>query len=145
MTAPGTNNASRGSTLLEVLMAGAILVIGLTGVVTMMLRTSAGTRDGANGFNAAAYGASTLQELTALGFQNLTVTGTLDSGVSLLDAGIVYDSSGRRYGRLVSVTAGGTSAFPTYNVAVQVEWRDAAGQPRVTSTSTIIGRAPDAG
>jgi Tfp pilus assembly protein PilV len=141
---PPRSRTARGSTLLEVLMAGAILIIGLTGVVTMMLRTSASTRDGANGFNAAAYGASTLQELTALGFQNLTVTGSLDGG-SLLDAGVVYDASGRRYGRLVSVTAGGTSAFPTYTVAVQVEWRDAAGQPRVTTTSTIIGRAPDAG
>jgi Tfp pilus assembly protein PilV len=144
MTTP-VHPRPRGSTLLEVLMAGAILVIGLTGVVTMMLRTSSGTRDGATGFNAAAYAASALQEVTALGYQNLAITGSLDGGVGLRDGGTLYDASGRRYGRLVSVTSGGTAAFPTYQVAVQVEWRDGTGRPRVTTTSTLIGRAPDAG
>ncbi len=135
----------RGSTLLEVLMAGAILVIGLTGVVAMMLRTSSGTRDGAGMVSAAAYGSSTLQEVSAVGFANLAVTGGFDGGTGFIDGGTVFDGAGRRYGRLISVVNSGTAAAPAYLVTVQVEWRDAQGVPRATTTSTLVGRSPDAG
>jgi Tfp pilus assembly protein PilV len=135
---PTRRAAARGSTLLEVLMAGAVLIIGLTGVVSMMLRSSSSTRDGAGGFNAAALGASALQDLTAMGYQNLTVS-------TGLDAGVLFDAAGRRYGRIVTVANSGTAAAPAYTLTVRVDWRDSLGQPRVTTTSTVIGRAPDAG
>ena len=135
----------RGSTLLEVLMAGAILIIGLTGVVSMMLRSSSSTRDGATLTSAAAYGSASLQELTALGFANLAVTGGFDGGSGFIDAGIVYDGAGRRYGRLISVANAGSAGAPAYLVTVQVQWRDSLGVPRTTTSSTLVGRSPDAG
>ena len=87
-------------------------------------------------------GEAALQELTAPGFSSLVATASAD-------AGIVYDESGRRYGRTYSVTTVDSGTSAAFLVTVVVDWRDATGRltdpPQTTTVSAILSRKPDGG
>jgi hypothetical protein len=125
--------------MIEVLIAGAVLIVGLTGIVTMLLRSAGDTRDGVGSLSASSIANSAADDFISMG------VGSIPIGVT--DAGFVFDGQGRKYSRIVTATAGGTPNVPTVNVSVRVEWRDSNGQTRVTTSNTMTSAwvRPDAG
>lgn len=122
----------RGSTMMELLIAGAIMAVGLTGVTTMVLRSSAVTRDGASSMNAASQAVIVLDQYSATG------ACTLAAGTGL-DGGIVYDGAGRGYASTVDITNLGDGGFPrVFRVAVNVAWNDAAQTRKMTNLTTMV-------
>jgi hypothetical protein len=132
---------ARGTTLMEVMMASVVLIIGLTGVFSLLTASSGEMRRGIVASSAASYAASTLDDVAGLGYCAVLAGPT---GTSL-DAGVSYDGTGRRYGKLMSIVDGGSTAIPTFNVAVRVEWNDANKVLHTTSMSTMVSRVPDGG
>ena len=49
MTTTTTDRRRRGSTMIELLTAGVILIIGLTGIVGLLMRSAAVARSGVSG------------------------------------------------------------------------------------------------
>jgi hypothetical protein len=125
-----------GSTLIEVMMAAAVLVIGLGGIIGMMLNISTSTRVGVGQMNGASIASSMIQQTTGVGYCNL-VPGNSDGGVT--------DGAGRVYNAFVGVTSIGGAVEPAYRVDVQVHWTDAQRTPHISSASTLVSRPPDAG
>lgn len=131
-----TKQTPSGTSLVELLVAAAILVVGLVGVIAMLIGSSAVSRNGAGAMNAAAYAGSALQDLSAMDYCSLTP-------LVAADAGVVFDSAGRRYGRIVNSVNSGPPMI--YTLTVQVDWSDANKTPKTTTMSSIVSRRPDAG
>jgi len=137
--------ARRGFSIIETLVAGVIMMLGLTGVMLMLAKTMGNGRTGGTTVSGSMLANQTIQEMSALGYDGLT---PLPAGT---DAGMFKDLDGRLYGRTVQVTAMTTDAgWPAYRVDVAVSWRDMnftsnPYNPPRSSATTIITRAPDAG
>ena len=123
--------------MVEMLMAAAILVVGLAGITSMMVGISSDTRSGVGRMNAASIATSAMQQTVAVGYCNLDA-GTYDGGLN-------PDGAGRIYGTTVGIAAVGTVAEPTFQVNVSVNWTDGQRAPQVTNVSTLVSRPPDAG
>ena len=136
---------SRGVSLVEVIVASGVLIIGMTGITAMLMRGAVNGRLGQQTMVASQYGEQALDELTTQGFQSLTpqVGATFAAGDGI-DAGYFIDGSGRWYQSAFIVTDLG-GAWPTYRVDVQTEYIDGAGVSRVQSHSAILSKIPDAG
>ncbi|MBL8922709.1 MAG: hypothetical protein JNJ54_27925 [Myxococcaceae bacterium] len=131
---------SRGSTLLETLIAGAILIFGMVGVIQLFI---AGTRQFsiANGrvtgqqvTNAA------VGEVMALPFQALPV------GVQ--DGGRVIDGDGRIYTQSRTITAAGDGGVQARRVLIETRWRENMGPAvieRVSQAVIFVSEVPDGG
>ena len=134
----------RGFSLIEALMAGAILILGLTGITVMLLRGAANSRSGIQSINAANVANQTLAEFQAMGFNGLAPMGvSLDAGTGAVLPS-VFDSNGLEYRRAVVVSGPG-AGWPTYSIAVDVTYRDAIGVTRFVNVNGMLSRAPDAG
>jgi len=127
-----------GSTLIEIMIAGAVLLLGLVGVAQLLISgmsyfTSSNARANGQTFSAAA-----VAQIEALPFQALT------AGVS--DGGIVFDSNGKRYGRVVTVTDIGDGGVQARQVVVRTDWRDALapGGQRFATATVVVSEVPDA-
>lgn len=133
----------RGATILEVLVAAAILMIGLVGVVQLVLAGALAERRGEQAVSASRFASESLTEARATPFDEL-VEGTFDGG-------FVYDANGRPYFRDVSVvlTSALDGGYPTYDVSVRVAFVDrlmpGMETHRVTEMHTLLSRPPDAG
>jgi Tfp pilus assembly protein PilV len=130
--------SARGATLIEAMIAAAVLVIGLTGITIMLKASAAATRDAVMSQNAAAYSAALLDETASLGYCGL-------AAASNVDGGILNDSTGRRYGRVMNVAAGGSASIPTFSISVRTDWSDSLGTVHQTNLSTLVPRLSDAG
>ncbi len=136
---------NRGVSLVEVLIASAVLIIGLTGITAMLMRGSVTGRNGQQTMLAAHYANQTMDELTSMGFNGLTpMPGASFDGGGAADGGIFTDGSERRYAVQYIVTDTG-AAWPTYRIDVETTWRDGNGQAKRFLQSTTLSRAPDAG
>lgn len=134
--------ARRGTSLIEVLMASAILALGLTGVGIMLVQTAASGRTASKVMEASSVGMGSLDVLAAGGVAMLTA-GTFDGGMVTDDAGQVL------YTRTVTVTPlnaiDGGAAYNGFMVRVDVGWRDALFRQKTQSYGTIVSAPFDAG
>ena len=131
--------ARQGFSMLEVLTASSILVLGLTGIVVMLTNIANHTRDGSMSINGSVMANQIIQEAQALGYHGLTAAAAMDAGQGV-------DSYGRKFARQVSVTAfTSDGGVPSYQVDVAVTWKDAMGISRRNFATTVISQAPDAG
>jgi Tfp pilus assembly protein PilV len=139
MTSPLRRRSRRGTSLLELMIAAAILVIGLVGVVGLFLRAIASNRDGTVQLEAALLANGGIDEYATTPYSALAVGADLDAG-QFGDDGVV------RYARSATITdvvAAGTTR--ARNVAVTVGWRDSFGRARRTIATTVISQRPDGG
>lgn len=129
----------RGVSILEVMIAGAILLVALMGIVLMLLRGANASRSGEVAVNASMYAQDLLTESQANGYLGLSA--------GVFDAGEVFDLNGRRYGRLLDVTVG-DAGYDSYEVQAIVDYASSDPPPFQkhyrTMASTVISRMPDA-
>lgn len=130
----------RGSTLLETMIAGAVLLLGMVGVVQLLvsgMSQFSRSNSRATGQDMA-YAA--VAEVMAMPFDAISL------GVA--DAGIVYDKDSLRFGMTRTVTDVGDGGARARQVVVEAAWTERVGPAfvarRATST-VIISEVPDAG
>ena len=142
-----------GFSLIEALIAGAILIVGLTGITMMLIRGSVNARNGQQAAESTSIVTAELAKYQSLGFDSLTVSPmglSFDAGTAL-DGGFFIDTSGRRYNLtyIVNDITGsmpmGAVLIPTYSVDVEIAYRDGVGRMIYRRGGTIISRTPDAG
>jgi Tfp pilus assembly protein PilV len=133
-----TRRQRGGSSLIEIMIAGAVLLLGLVGVAQLLISgmsffTTSDARSSGQTISAAG-----VAQLEALPFQALAV------GTS--DGGIIYDSNGRRFGRVVTVTDVGDGGVQARRVVVRTDWRDALapGGQRFATATVVLSEVPDA-
>jgi len=129
-------SSARGTTLLEVLMASAILIIGLTGLTQLVIH-------GMNAFrNAAVQTGAELGSQSAVADVMMTPFLSLTDGT--FDGGVTVDVDGRRYTRTIIVTPWGDGGIAARRVEVRTAWTDSVGLPRVAVAVGMINETPDA-
>ena len=95
----GAKRQARGMSLLEAMMASAILIVGLTGVTLMLTRGAVNARNGQQMIDSSQIITAKLAELHSAGLDSLTITSGSPSfdGGSFDDGGFYTDGSGRVY------------------------------------------------
>lgn len=129
----------RGSTLLETMIAGAVLLLGMVGIVQLLI--SGMTQFGTSSARA------TGQDMSSAGVAEAMALHFDAVPVGVTDAGILFDGDQRRYGRTRTVTDIGDGGVRARQVVVQTEWRDVVGGLsflRTTRSTVIISELPDA-
>jgi Tfp pilus assembly protein PilV len=136
----------RGFSLLEALMASAVLIIGLTGITIMLLHGSSTARNGQQYVVATSQTAQALHEMAALRIESLAPTpgASFDAGTAI-DGGYYKDASGRPYQTAYTITDISVPGELVYRVDVQTSYTDGSGRTMVQAASTVISKAPDAG
>lgn len=135
--------SNRGSSILEILVASALLLIALVGIVAVLSRAANAERDGTVAVTASSLAQQSLAEVMAAQYSGLSAgTG--------LDGGVVHDPSGRRFGRIVDVFDGTLDGgFDSYDVRVTVEYNSSLPPPFQTVLRTeawgVVSRTPDGG
>jgi len=129
----------RGSTLLETMIAGSVLLLGMVGIVQLLIAgmTQFGTS------NARATG----QDMASAGVAEAMSVHFDAVPVGVTDAGILFDGDQRRYGRTRTVTNIGDGGVRARQVVVEAEWRDLIGGLsflRTARSTVIISEFPDA-
>lgn len=128
----------RGSTLLEVMMASAVLMVGLVGVIELLLKGAVNHRRGTQPVIATLTAQDALAEYTMFGYAALA-PGTYDGGT-------FHDGAGRPYTRIITVDADAGVSYPAYLVTVRIESTlPGLGAPLVTTASTLLSARPDGG
>lgn len=110
---------SRGSTLLEVMVAGALLPIGMSALLILLLRTSLLTRDTSLDLQAVQFGDGLVQEYEALGYNGLTPQTV---------TGLSPPSGDSRIKGKIEVTQSNTGSNPFFTIKSTVTWTDSNGQ-----------------
>ncbi|MBL9039751.1 MAG: prepilin-type N-terminal cleavage/methylation domain-containing protein [Archangium sp.] len=135
----------RGSTLVEVLSASAILAIGLSAVGTMLVQTSITGRDTTRKLEANALGVSTAESWASRGYDGLAALGNnvFDAG-SVLQGGVVLYTRSVTLAPLSSLDAG--TVFPGVVVRSQVFWSSSVFNTTNSTSFQVIVTGPfDAG
>lgn len=130
----------RGSTLLETMIAGAVLLLGMVGVVQLLISgMSQFSRSNSRATGQdVAYAA--VAQVMAMPFDAIAI------GVS--DAGIIYDKDQLRFGLTRTVTDVGDGGTRARQVLVEATWTERVGPslvPRRATSTVIISEVPDAG
>lgn len=145
----------RGTSLVEVLIATAVLSVGLTAVVSLLVQGASTSKGGIRQFDATAYGMSRLNELAMKPVGALPF-GTFDAGAHL-QSGVVVYSATATVENLATLAAAANAAdggisgsaagadWPGHRITVQVTWRDALLRTRTQSYTTIVSEAFDGG
>lgn len=151
MSARVAERNRRGSSLIEVLVASAVLAVGLTAVVSLLVHGMNQSNNGIRQFEAAAFGASRLNQLA------MSPVGSLNAGT--FDAGAVYKGGVVQYsstmtvellGALSASSDGGSASssgapWPGYRITLRVDWRDSFLIQRSRTYTTIVSEAYDGG
>jgi len=128
----------RGSTLLEVMTAGAVLLIGLAGVLQLIIFSSNGSRRGAQWVSSSYAAQDVLYEFIGNGFDGGgLVVGTFDAGLLI--------EGGRRTERTVVVTnVTAATGYPALEVEATVRWRAGGpdSTPRQVRARAIVSATP---
>lgn len=134
-------------------MATAVLSVGLTAVVSLLVQGAANSKGGIRQFEATAYGMSRLNELAMRPVGSLPF-GTFDAGAHV-QSGVVLYSSTATVENLATLAAsaadGGVSGssaganWPGHRITVQVTWRDSLLRTRTQAYTTIVSEAFDGG
>lgn len=129
----------RGSTLIEVMIAALVLILGMTGVVQLL---TAGMKQ----FGRAS-GRAMGQDLAVAAIDQDLATPFTALALGVSDAGTVT-LDGRRFGRIRTVTDIGDGGVRAYQIVVVSDWVEETSGPlalRTATATTIISEAPDAG
>src|SRR5438105_481239 len=94
--------APGGFSLIEVMIAGAVLIVGLTGIAVMLVQGAASSRNAQQMMLSSNFATKVLQEFQAARFESLAVTGGDFAAGTAPDApntvgGYFTDGSGRKY------------------------------------------------
>ena len=131
-----------GFTLIEVMIASAVLAIGLSAIGLTMVYTSAATRDSTRKAEAAMIGMSTAEEWSSRGFTGLTL-GVFDGGSIIEDGGVAM------YTRVVTVLPFADMdagfAMDGFIVNVDVSWSNYQQAARSQRFTTIVTGPFDGG
>jgi len=119
-----------GSTLIEVLIAGALLAIGMTAIAAMLNESVFSSRIAMRKTEASELGVSTLERLASGGYASLS-PGTFDGGQVRDDAGVLL------YHMMYLVDAGGVPD-EAYYLQVQVTYRDNLRRERTQTYGTVV-------
>jgi Tfp pilus assembly protein PilV len=138
--------ASRGFSLVEVMVASLVLIIGLTGLTAMLMRGAVNGRNADQLMISAELTNQIIQDLESAKFDSLTpnVGLSFDAGTAL-DAGYFTDTSGRSYQGsfyVSDITAVTSNPNPTYRIDIQMLYRDGNGQPAIRRATTVLSKAP---
>lgn len=131
-------SARRGSTLLETMIAGAVLVLGMVGIIQLLI-------SGMSQFSST-NGRATGQDLAAAGIAEAMVLPFDAVAIGVSDAGIIFDATNRRFGRIRTVTAAGDGGVRARQIVVQTDWLDNLGSltvPRTAVATAFISEVPD--
>lgn len=126
----------RGTSLIEVMVASSVLIIGLTGITQLVLYGMAAFR------TATVQTGAQLESRAAVADFLMAPYGSLTEGT--FDAGIAVDLDGRAYSRLVTVTSVGDGGVAARRVEVRTTWSDSAGRQRQAIAVGLISEIPDA-
>jgi hypothetical protein len=128
----------RGVSMVEMLIAGAVLVIGLTGVTALLVHSFDRTRLGVRRFEASQNGTGAMEtfnaQFTGAGFASIPA-GTFDAGVVTNDKGIPL------YGRTITVSpllGDGGVPLPASVVQMDVTYTDSLKQTKTQRYVTIV-------
>lgn len=129
----------RGSSLLEVMTAGAVLVIGLVGVLQLIIYSASNSRRGGQWVTASFQAQDVLYEFVGGGFGGPGLV------AGVYDAGVVTDPDGRIVRRTVTVTdVTAAAAYPAFQVVSEIRWQ--AGGPaselRLMRAEALISAVP---
>jgi hypothetical protein len=143
----------RGSSLLELMLASAVLAIGLTGVSILLVQGASVSTAGSREFEATTFGLSRLNTLASSPYGSLT-PGTFDGG-AVFKNGVAIVSSTMTVQTLASLAAasadGGVSgsvagaAWPGYRLSVRVQWKNSLLQNRSMTYTTVVTEPFDGG
>jgi prepilin-type N-terminal cleavage/methylation domain-containing protein len=148
-------NERRGTSLVEVLIATAVLSVGLTAVVSLLVQGASTSKGGIRQFEATSYGMSRLNEL-AMKPVGAIPFGTFDAGAYVQSGVVVYSSTATvenlaTLAATASATDGGVSgsaagaSWPGHRITVRVTWVDALRRTRTQAYTTIVSEAFDGG
>jgi type II secretory pathway pseudopilin PulG len=130
-------HSRRGSTLIEVMVASVILLLGMTGVVAMMIKGMSASREASVRRQAQALSSSTASQMETMPYASFTA--------GSYDGGVVTDPDGRKYPSTVIVTQFGDGGVGAVRVEVHTQWTNFLRQPVDAVAATIISEIPDAG
>jgi Tfp pilus assembly protein PilV len=131
--------ASRGTTLLEVLISGAVLCMGLSGVLLYLGLTARTTRDGTLTTAAAEFGNNLIQEYDAMGYSGLAATPTSTP----IQRTAPYPNNTRISATVAIVDNSLADALNvSYTVTATVTWNNAYGQAQTTMYQTVVSQPP---
>lgn len=135
-----TTKTTRGSTLIETMIAGSVLILGMVGIIQLII---AGMTQYA-GSNARATG----QDLSSAGVaQAMALPFDAVATVGTYDAGILFDAENRRFGRTMIITDVGDGGVRARQIVVRTEWREVLGAMsllRTSQSTVIVSEVPDA-
>jgi Tfp pilus assembly protein PilV len=145
----------RGFSLIEAMVAGAVLIVGLTGATAMLLQGASNSRSGQQMMLSSNYATQVLQQLQATGYGSLAATtGTFAAGTAPAAPGTVggyfTDASGRKYHAAYMITDQAT-AFPTdcgtagtgcFKIDVEIKYTDALGKTVTKMASGFMSKVP---
>ncbi len=130
----------RGSSLIEVMIAGALLAIGMTAIAAMLNESVFSSRMASRKTEASEVGVSTLERLASQGYASLATIpfGTVDGGGFTFDGGRYTDDAGiLLYETTYSLTSVGVPAQSRY-IEVKVTYWDNLRNPRVQTYGTVV-------
>lgn len=127
---------SRGSSLIEVMFAAAILLLGLVGIVQLIIAGKGVTREPRVALNAMIMSSGALAELAGASYYDI------DAGTF---SGNITGPDGRKYPRTVQVVRVTDGGVPYYRITATTEWKDSFNRVRTTTATTFVSEPPDGG
>lgn len=122
----------RGATILEVMVAGAVLILGLVGVLQLLISAAGASRRGSQWVSASLQAQDVVYEFIGNGFDG----GGLIPGT--YDAGMIIEPDGRRITREVMILdATADAGYPSFDVITTVRWSAGLIQYQVASQALI--------
>ncbi len=122
----------RGATILEVMVAGAVLMLGLVGVLQLIISAAGASRRGSQSVSASFQAQDVLYQFIGSGFDG----GGLVPGS--YDAGTVIEPDGRRLTREVLIMdATNDAGYPSFDIITTVRWTTGLTQHEVQSQALI--------
>jgi Tfp pilus assembly protein PilV len=122
--------------MLEVLIAGSILIIGMTGIVSLLLRGLSAHREVNTQLRAMTMANTMASQFESVNYWALSA-GTVDGGFQT-------DEDGRKYPVATFVSATGDGGVGAWRVEVHTAWRNGFGAQVDTVATTIVSEIPDA-
>ena len=127
---------TRGVSLIEVMVASVVLILGLIGAVQLLVAGMKLHREETVRAMAQMHSGAASSNMAMLNYAQITA--------GSYDAGTVIDLDGRSYPRSQLITQIGDGGVGAFKVATTTEWRDQFNRPQRSTTVTIVSEKPDA-
>jgi prepilin-type N-terminal cleavage/methylation domain-containing protein len=132
---------ARGFTLLEVLVAGSLLLAGLSGLCLIAITSAANIGQAIEADSAAKFAALLVEEQVALRFANLPAAGTTLSSTQTFSSGKVGTGSVQIIDTSGAVAAGSPNlGSPSRLVRATVSWKTTFGATRTVVNESYVGQ-----